>query len=185
MTVCPRCGEGAAETQEFCLGCGRRLPGRHGVGPVPIDPRRLLVPLALTAAVAISGAALAIVLTRPASAPVEPIVATGGSLRPPSPALDPRTRLATWPSGQRSGWTNVLLSVPKADGRDSALAQAQRARRRGLPSVGILDSSRYASLHPGYWIVFSGVYASEPEAASALQEAKSVQQTARTQRIER
>jgi hypothetical protein len=46
------------------------------------------------------------------------------------------------------------------------------ARRKGLDAVGVLDSSRYASLHPGYWIVFSGIYASEAEATSALEDAR-------------
>lgn len=185
MSSCPRCGESPDEAQEFCLGCGLRLPGRHRVGPAPTDPRELLVPLVAAGAIAVAGAALAIGLTRPARAPAEPIVATGGSLVQAAPAGDSRARLATWPVRRRSGWTNVLLSIPKANGRDAALARAERARRRGLPTVGILDSSRFASLHPGYWLVFSGVYASESEAASTLQEAKAVQRSARTQRIER
>ena len=40
--------------------------------------------------------------------------------------------------------------------------------------VGILDSSRYASLHPGYYVIFQGVYADEAAASSALQRARSV-----------
>jgi hypothetical protein len=32
----------------------------------------------------------------------------------------------------------------------------------------VLDSSEYASLHPGYHVVFSGVYESVDDAASAL-----------------
>jgi hypothetical protein len=44
--------------------------------------------------------------------------------------------------------------------------------------VGILDSSRYASLHPGYWVVFAGVYDSEAEATSALESTKKVSRTA-------
>ena len=53
-----------------------------------------------------------------------------------------------WPDGT-SAWTNVLVSVPKVDGRDDAVARADEARRKGLRRVGVLDSSRYASLHPG------------------------------------
>ena len=77
----------------------------------------------------------------------------------------------------------MLVSVPKVEGRDAAVARAADARRRGLQGVGVLDSSRFASLHPGYWIVFTGSYASEPEAASHLRTAKSVQRGARTERI--
>jgi hypothetical protein len=41
----------------------------------------------------------------------------------------------------------------------------------------VLDSSRFASLHPGYWIVFSGVYSSEAEATSALEDARAAART--------
>jgi hypothetical protein len=68
----------------------------------------------------------------------------------------------------------VLLSLPQANGREAANEQAVRARQRGLRRVGVLDSSRYASLHPGYYVVFHGVFESEAEAASALQRARAV-----------
>ena len=35
---------------------------------------------------------------------------------------------------------------------------------KGLPAVGVLDSSQYASLQPGYFVVFSGIYDSQAEA---------------------
>lgn len=90
---------------------------------------------------------------------------------PPQP---PRVPAAiTWPRDRR-GWTIVLLSVPTSNGRNAAGEQATRARDRGLRRVGVLDSSRYASLHPGYYVVFHGVFASEAEAASALQRARAV-----------
>jgi ribosomal protein L11 methylase PrmA len=38
--------------------------------------------------------------------------------------------------------------------------------------VGILNSSLYSSLHPGYWVVFSGIYASSSRADAAAQAAK-------------
>ena len=75
------------------------------------------------------------------------------------------------PSGRSARTAGRLRSsrLPQTGGRPAALARARAARAKGLPQVGILDSSRYASLHPGYWIVFSGVYASEAEATSALE----------------
>jgi hypothetical protein len=79
--------------------------------------------------------------------------------------------VAEWPSGE-DGWTIALASLPQTGGRAPALARASSARRKGLDAVGVLDSSRYASLHPGYWIVFSGIYASEAEATSALEAAR-------------
>ena len=90
---------------------------------------------------------------------------------PPTPPANPAA--ITWPAGQR-GWTIVLLSLPQANGRDAAAAQAKKARDGGLRRVGILDSSRYASLHPGYYVVFQGVYGDEAEASSALQRARAV-----------
>jgi hypothetical protein len=79
----------------------------------------------------------------------------------------------TWPRDTR-GWTIVLLSLPQQNGRDAASAQAKKARDGGLRRVGVLDSSRYASLHPGYYVVFQGVYEDEAEASSALQRARAV-----------
>jgi hypothetical protein len=179
---CPRCGGGVAAGQEYCLECGLRLPGRERVQRPPADPKRIAIPLALAAVVAIAGTALAIVLTRDDPQPGATITALGGSRTVTVAATDPKTRLVTWPAG-KAGWTNVLISIPKVDGRDAAVARAEQARRRGLGGVGVLDSSRYGSLHPGYWIVFAGVYTSQPEAASALRAAKAAQKTARTQRV--
>jgi hypothetical protein len=100
-----------------------------------------------------------------APATTTPTTTTG--LPPANPAA------VTWPRDRR-GWTIVLLSLPQTNGRDAAAAQAKKARDGGLRRVGVLDSSRYASLHPGYYVVFQGVYADEAAAASALQRARSV-----------
>jgi hypothetical protein len=79
----------------------------------------------------------------------------------------PRNGRTLWPAGAR-GWTIVLGSYPVTTGKTAALASADRAARSDLPDVGLLDSSNYASLHPGYYVVFSGMYASEAEAQAAL-----------------
>lgn len=181
MSACPRCGGEVAAGQEYCLECGLRLPGGGRLGPPPLEPRRLAIPLVATAVLALAGAGLAIGLTRD-DAPAQVIVTqTGGSVTVTT-AAPAASRLTVWPAG-RNGWTNVLVSVPKLDGRGAALAEAQQARRRGLKEVGVLDSSQYASLHPGYWLVFAGVYATEAEAASALQRARTARRGARTQRV--
>ena len=63
-----------------------------------------------------------------------------------------------WPAGQ-TGYTVVLGSTPLSSGLASARAEAARASRAGLPHVGVLVSSRFATLHPaGYYVIFSGVY---------------------------
>jgi hypothetical protein len=182
VTACPRCGAEVAEGQEYCLECGLRLPGASRFGPLPASPRSLLLPLAVAALVAAGGAAAAIALTHDAATATPIVTATGGSELARVPTTTTST-LTDWP--QKSGWTNVLVSVPKVEGRDEALARAEQARRRGLRQVGVLDSSRFASLHPGYWVVFAGVYGSEPEATSRLREAKGVQRGAHTSRISR
>jgi hypothetical protein len=83
-----------------------------------------------------------------------------------TPAPNPNA-LAVWPDG-KSGYTNVLESLPLAAGRDNALARARAAKRAGLPDVGVLASSQYSSLHPGYYVVFSGIYATQSDAGSAV-----------------
>jgi len=182
VNPCPRCGAAVAEGQEYCLECGLRLPGASRFGALPTSPRSLALPLLLAACVAVGGAGAAIVLTRDTSTQTTIVTATGGSELARVPTKTTST-LTDWP--QKSGWTNVLVSIPKVDGRDEALARAEQARRRGLRQVGVLDSSRFASLHPGYWVVFAGVYGSEPEATSRLREAKGVQRGAHTARIDR
>jgi hypothetical protein len=63
----------------------------------------------------------------------------------------------------------VLASLPTSAGRKAATAKARQALDAGLPQVGVLDSSQYASLHPGYYVVFSGTY----DSLSAAQDAAS------------
>jgi hypothetical protein len=81
-----------------------------------------------------------------------------------------RRSLIEWPRG-RSGWTVVIASVPTSGGRQPAVARAREALDAGLEQVGVLDSARFSSLHPGYYVVFSGVYATLDEAQNAASEA--------------
>jgi hypothetical protein len=80
--------------------------------------------------------------------------------------------LATWPAG-KDGYTIVLRSVPKSQGRDTAEAEARRAMSQGLTQVGVLDSSDYTSMRSGYWVVFSGIYDTKAQAQSGLPTARS------------
>jgi hypothetical protein len=161
-----------------------------------------LAPALLGLAIAVIGTAAAIAISDGGEETAAPLTLTGGSLTvtddgstltapepttpattgpaattaptttaPPRRPANPAT--VTWPRDQR-GWTIVLLSLPQANGRAAAAAKAAEARRGGLRRVGILDSSRYASLHPDYYVVFTGVFDSEVEAASALPRAKAV-----------
>jgi hypothetical protein len=86
---------------------------------------------------------------------------------PPTTTAPAPGSLTTWPAGQ-SGFTVVLESIPTSAGRSLAFARARAASRAGLPQVGVLDSGRYSSLHPGYYVVFSGIYGSRSQADAAL-----------------
>ena len=178
-TACPRCAGAVAELQEYCLACGLRLPGHERLGPQPADTRDLRLRIAALACLAVVGAGTAIAAVDDGGGPDAIVTATGGSATTPS---TPRARLAHWPR-DTSGWTIVLVSVPKAKGRDVAVAVAQEARVKGLRTVGVLDSSQFASLRPGYWMAFAGRYGSEAEATGSLRRARVAIKGARVQRV--
>ena len=77
-----------------------------------------------------------------------------------------------WPPGT-DGFTVVLKSTPVSEGRGPAESSAQQALNAGLPEVGILDSSNFTTLNPGYYVTFTGVYDSQNEAENALPRARS------------
>jgi stage II sporulation protein D len=78
--------------------------------------------------------------------------------------------LSDWPSGRRA-WTVVLQALPSSAGEPAATSLESRARRAGLPRVGVLVSDDFSSLRPGYRVVFSGVYGSPGAAQSAARDA--------------
>jgi len=187
MTDCPRCGARLVARQEYCLECGIRLPGPGMFGRR--DPRGgWSLRAAATLVVAIAGAAVAVAATSGGRESADVMTATGGfatlptTSTLPSPGEEGPAGIVEWPAGEE-GWTIALASLPQTEGRRRAVARMRQARRKGLSPVGILDSSRYASLHPGYWIVFSGIYGSEAEATSELQPARKVSRTATVRRV--
>ncbi len=175
--VCRTCGAPAGHRQEYCLECGNRL----------VLPRRApavaawVVPSLAALVVAATGAAASIAATSGhASRGSHTLVATS-ALRPAPPPAPPRTsgsskpgkaqrRLIAWPA--TGGYTIVLASVPLSVGAAAARAKALAALRAGLSQVGVLVSSSYPSLQPGYYVVFSGVYPTLEDAQSSLQAAK-------------
>jgi len=84
----------------------------------------------------------------------------------PKPPSNPNA-LVAWPAG-KSGYTVVLESIPLASGRAFAVERAKHAQAAGLTQVGVLDSSSYSSFHPGFYVVFAGVYATYADASAAL-----------------
>jgi hypothetical protein len=200
--TCPRCGAARAEDQRYCLECGLPLPIVSGRLPAlrrrwirrfgwyPGDwvwtalATLLVAAAGAAAAIAVSdardGAARHFAIAPPVSVG-EPAAAR--SAAGPSSTVD-TSKLPTapepgtaapgrtvWPAGE-SGWTIVLVSYPKAFGRDQALRTARKAAKAGLSQAGVIDSSRYASLQPGYFVVFAGIFESKDEADGAVATAR-------------
>jgi len=91
------------------------------------------------------------------AAPPRPTTKPKTSLKPPEPEL------ATWPP--RDGYTVVLGSIPaRGTGLVRAQAKATEAKSRGISGVGVLLSGGFSSLHPGYYVIFAGVYGSLEQA---------------------
>jgi hypothetical protein len=106
----------------------------------------------------------------------EPLPTAPEATVPEQPPSKPRPRPANapavWPAG-KSGYTVVLESIPTSSGRAAALQRAKEARARGLKQVGVIDSSNFSSFHPGFFVVFAGIYGSYTDASDALSNAHS------------
>ena len=74
----------------------------------------------------------------------------------------------SWPVGF-AGYTVALASDRL---RSDALGAATKARSAGLGDVGVIWSSRYSSLTPGYWFVWSGIYTLTSEAERDVAQAE-------------
>jgi hypothetical protein len=90
---------------------------------------------------------------------------------PPVSPTTPAAGVGSWPAGT-TGYTVVLDSTPEAQGRSEADAAAQRAIAAGLAEVGVLRSSDYSSLRPGFWVAYAGIHDTEAEARAALVQAQ-------------
>lgn len=184
MNECPRCAGAVADGQEYCLECGVRLPGPGSVGRARDAGEGWLLRAAFALVVAIGGAAVAVAATDGSTSTPDVVTATGGFATLPSSGTTGDVPVASieWPVGD-DGWTVALASLPQTGGRQAAVKRAADARRAGLTAVGIIDSSQYASLHPGYWLVFTGVFGSEAEATSALGSARRFSGSATVRRV--
>jgi hypothetical protein len=196
---------------EYCLDCGHRLPtpstflGRLRTG-YPANPAWLVLPLLILAAL---GALVAVVVSRdggeretlvathlPARTVVHrrPIFGTEtvvptiappvvDTTPPPTTAPPRAATLRRWSAAD--GYTVVLASVPEANGRSSAVELAKRALAKGLAVVGVLDTKDFSSLHPGYFVVFSGYYRSNALASEHVAQAEAAGFPAYARRITR
>ncbi len=211
---CPNCGAPHDVYQEYCLECGRRLPGAYVGGRYAEVWRRdspiwlwaalaalLLVALVSGAVVALAatddgkssepGTSIPVVSTAPSTTSTVGVVTTPPTItiNPPTTTLGTTTfstttfgtttfgttttgSNVTWPPS-KDGFTVVLKSVPTSNGRSQADAAADKARTNGLSQVGILNSSDFSSLNPGYYVTFTGIYDTESQANAALPNARS------------
>ena len=193
--ACAACGARAEPDQEYCLECGSRIvPGRRlsaverawtrRFGRYPGDWLWASLLLLLVAAGSATAGIVAgrdtdsrrgsetIVATSPVvtAPPAPPAVTTQPRARtrptPAAPKPKARKGLITWPA--RDGYTVVLASIPaRGTGLADAQARAKAALSAGLHDVGVLESGSFASLHPGYYVVFAGVFGSLEDAQTA------------------
>lgn len=199
--TCPRCGTPSAPGQEYCLECGLRLPARSGIfsGAAAAWARRgwypgdwvwpvlvflVLAGLGALAAILLSaggGGSTVVAIqsgtnvgvtqpTVPAPTTAPTVTQPPPTTAPPKTTPRPSGALTSWPA--TDGYTVILQSIPTGAGRTNAVRTAKQALSAGLPQVGVLDSAQYSSLHPGYYVVFSGVYPSNGEAAAHVSEAQ-------------
>jgi hypothetical protein len=201
LGACPRCGTAYAPGQEYCLECGLRLPAPTGLfsGVAAAWARRgwypgdWIWPVLVFLVLAGLGALAAILLSTGGNASTVVAIPTGGgsgvtvptvatttapiTTQPPPTTTAPVKTvprpaggLTTWPS--TDGYTVILQSLPAGAGRANAVRTARQALSAGLPQVGVLDSAQYSSLHPGYFVVFSGVYTTNAEASAHAAQAQ-------------
>ena len=82
-----------------------------------------------------------------------------------SPTSEAESDRSDWPGG--SGYTAILASVSS---EAEARSIQTEATGRGL-DAGVLFSTDYSSLRPGYWVVFSGVFPNTEGAAERAEHA--------------
>src|SRR6478736_5040512 len=106
--------------------------------------------------------------TKRASAPQ--VISVGGAGAGPATASasnGPEFK-GDWPAG-KDGYTVELRALAKAGTQPAAVAAAKSdAGSKGAAKVGALDSDSYASLAGGQYVIYSGVYKTQAEAAKAL-----------------
>jgi len=178
LDACPACRRSVHAWQEYCLECGSRIPRPHGVVAslggwwrrhLPGYPGDWIWPSLGALVIAAGGTAAALSATSGTSqASPRTLTALSDLAEPATTVAGPpgARRVVAWP--RQNGYTIALTLYPVADGGGAARDRAARALQAGLPQVGILLSSNFASPHPGYYFVFTGIYASRDDAEAAL-----------------
>lgn len=192
---CPACLSPVRSDQRYCLECGERLMADE-IPPPPggnagLSERGTTILVVAAIVLIVLGIGLAWVGLREPSGN-EPTTDTAPTTAPtdtvptdtmptetiptdtvptdtmPTDTMPTETTAAgDWPAGQ-TGWAVILASKSQSQFQESdARTIADEASAAGVQNVGVLDSSQFPSLNPGYWAVFSGPYTTKDEAQAA------------------
>jgi serine/threonine protein kinase len=127
-------------------------PDGRGTGGAKPAARWPLIVAAAAVVVAVAGlaSAVAVLATRPpaASTPPAGVPTTTRTVRATSPAAAPSPAAAI-----DNAWISQLASVPVSEGT-GRLQQKLGKVRLQIPQAQVLQSSQYASLRPGYWVIY-------------------------------
>jgi len=96
----------------------------------------------------------------------------------------PEPQLVDWPPSQ-NGYTIVIASLPASGGRAQAIRKAREVLASDLPEVGVINSGEFSSLHPGYYVVFSGIYADQRAALRGIRRVQGLYPAAYMRQISR
>jgi hypothetical protein len=103
----------------------------------------------------------------------------GQSLSPPAnaspPATPPPDTAPTDPptSPSTGDWPAYTVFIASKATQSEAQAFVDRADAQGFSGSGILYSSDYASLHPGYWVAYIGTYDTKSNAQATMSDVHS------------
>lgn len=186
---CTQCSAPLAEDQRYCLNCGSRraqarlpfmetlsdsrtrpgLIGGLGGQPLTVSVAAIVV-LALGVGFLIGSLTLG-EDSRPVVAASKPQIITvkipnAAPAIPTVPVEEPFQ--SDWPAGQK-GYTVQLRTLP-VDGTQTSAVDAAKseATTQGADDVGALNSDDFASLDPGNYVIYSGVFKSKKKAKKAL-----------------
>jgi hypothetical protein len=134
-------------------------------GPLPTDTS-FTAPTAPTAPTDTTGTVTGFPTVTGPTSPTAPATTAETVPTEPEPTPTPGAGSSDWPAGE-TAWTAVLSSVRS---ESDARAAKSRVAASGEPA-GVLLSSDFPGLRPGYWVVFSGTY---PDRAAAAAQASSL-----------
>ncbi|HYH57961.1 MAG TPA: zinc ribbon domain-containing protein [Thermoleophilaceae bacterium] len=161
MSNCPNCTAPLLGDEKFCLQCGTRLVAEPPPKPSYTLPAVIVAAIAL---LAVGGVVFALEQVesdaeREATKPTAVIKRTPPATETTADA-EPPAEVGAWPE-DTAAYTVVLTQSPD---EGAVRARATAAASDGVPA-GVLDSDLYPTLDPGVWVLFTGSYDTQAEAA--------------------